>query len=503
MRTNTVPVNVRVLGDRTVATTRSFPGTIAADFTESVSLPRTSGSGWRGSPSTSAASTPCRDVTFEARRRRGPRPLRRERGGQEHADEDPGRRDHRLRGARSSWTASRSAFAGPRDAEDAGIRIIHQELNLVPDLSVAANIFLGRERTAGRSACSTTARWRPRRRRLFDRLGTPISPRARVGDLRIGDQQMVEIAKALAFDAAILIMDEPTSALSDAEVARLFRVIDDLRAGGHDRPLHLAQDERGVHPGRPRDRPPRRPVRGHRRPRARPSPAQVVRWMVGREIAEMTLDDHPVAGEAILPRSRACRCPARPTAAGRRSADLRFEVRAGRGPGRRRPARRRADRAARSPLRRQPRSRRPGRSRSTAGPSGSGARRRRSPPASALVTEDRKTLGLFDQMTVAENITICHLDALARAGLIDRRAEARGGGRARSTGWRSRPPAAARSITSLSGGNQQKCILARWLLTEPQGPAARRADPRHRRRRQGRDLRPDPPPGRGRAWRSS
>ena len=58
---------------------------------------------------------------------------------------------------------------------------------------------------------------------------------------------MVEIAKALAFDAAIVIMDEPTSALSDAEVARLFRVIDDLRKAGHDGPLHLAQDERGLH----------------------------------------------------------------------------------------------------------------------------------------------------------------------------------------------------------------------------------------------------------------
>jgi ABC-type sugar transport system ATPase subunit len=74
-------------------------------------------------------------------------------------------------------------------------------------------------------------------RRLFDRLGTPINPRALIGDLRIGDQQMVEIAKALTFDAAILIMDEPTSALSDAEVHRLFRVIDDLRRDASQRNL--------------------------------------------------------------------------------------------------------------------------------------------------------------------------------------------------------------------------------------------------------------------------
>src|SRR3954467_5381588 len=100
------------------------------------------------------------------------------------------------------------AFAGPRDAEDAGIRIIYQELNLVPDLTVADNIFLGREKTRALGLLDERA-MEAEARRLFERLGAAIAPRARVGDLRIGDQQMVEIAKALAFDAAIVIMDEP------------------------------------------------------------------------------------------------------------------------------------------------------------------------------------------------------------------------------------------------------------------------------------------------------
>src|SRR3954451_19132692 len=92
-----------------------------------------------------------------------------------------------------------AAFSGPRDAEDAGIRIIYQELNLVPQMTVAANIFLGREGTKGPAWLDNRTR-EAEARRLFDRLGAPISPRGSVGDLRIGDQQMVEIAKALMFE---------------------------------------------------------------------------------------------------------------------------------------------------------------------------------------------------------------------------------------------------------------------------------------------------------------
>ena len=136
----------------------------------------------------------------------------------------------------------------PAQAEDVGIRIIYQELNLVPQLTVADNIFLGREKTRGGWLGWLDDRaMEAQTRRLFDRLGTAIAPRAKVGDLRIGDQQMVEIAKALAFDAAIVIMDEPTSALSDSEVARLFRVIADLRTSRDHRAVHQPQDERGLH----------------------------------------------------------------------------------------------------------------------------------------------------------------------------------------------------------------------------------------------------------------
>src|SRR4051812_19602751 len=191
-------------------------------------------------------------------------------------------------------------FSGPRPAEDAGIRIIYQELNLVPQLTVADNIFLGREQAwGGRLGWLNERAMEAQARRLFDRLGAAISPRARVGDLRIGDQQMVEIAKALAFDAAILIMDEPTSALSDAEVARLFRVIDDLRRHGTsvlyishkmNEVFTLADAVTVLRDGR----------FVAEAPRSATSPGQVVRWMVGREIAELTIEHKEQPGKAIL-----------------------------------------------------------------------------------------------------------------------------------------------------------------------------------------------------------
>ena len=122
-------------------------------------------------------------------------------------------------------------FSGTRDAEAAGVSIIHQELNLVEQLSAAANIFLGRERQNGWRLLDEKAMQRDSAA-LLSELECTISPRQQVGTLRVGDQQLIEIAKALSLEADILIMDEPTSALTETEVARLFRVIERLRKRG-------------------------------------------------------------------------------------------------------------------------------------------------------------------------------------------------------------------------------------------------------------------------------
>ena len=244
-------------------------------------------------------------------------------------------------------------FSGPRDAEDAGIRIIHQELNLVPELSVAANLFLGREITGPLGLLNTRA-MEEAARKLFDRLGTPISPKARVADLRIGDQQMVEIAKALASDASIVIMDEPTSALSDAEVARLYRVINDLRAAGT-AILYISHKMNEVFTLADAVTVLRDGAHVATAPKAEITPEKVVRWMVGREIANLHFDPRPSSGgRTVLEVAKGLGLPS-PLGSGRPSLkDLTFQVDAGEvvgiagflGAGR--------TEAARKPLRRDP-----------------------------------------------------------------------------------------------------------------------------------------------------
>ncbi|HEH9418420.1 TPA: ribose ABC transporter ATP-binding protein RbsA [Aeromonas sobria] len=122
-------------------------------------------------------------------------------------------------------------FKGPRDSQDQGISIIHQELNLLPELSIAANIFLGREPRT-RFGSIDHKQLRERASGLLGRLGVKHGPDTRLGDLSIGEQQMVEIAKALSFDASVIIMDEPTDALTDTETEQLFVVIRELRQQG-------------------------------------------------------------------------------------------------------------------------------------------------------------------------------------------------------------------------------------------------------------------------------
>jgi ribose transport system ATP-binding protein len=357
-------------------------------------------------------------------------------------------------------------FSGPREAEDAGIRIIYQELNLVPQLTVADNIFLGRERVRGRWLGWLDERaMEGRTRRLFDRLGAPISPRARVGDLRIGDQQMVEIAKALAYEASIVIMDEPTSALSDSEVARLFRVIEDLRRSGAT-VLYISHKMNEVFRLADRVTVLRDGQFVASAPRSEITPEQVVRWMVGREIAALDYKPHPIQQRAIL-EVEGLSLAAPPDSGRPNLQGITFTARAGEvvgvagllG-------------AGRTELLEAIYGATPTAPEGTIRLEGRPVRFKHPDEAIragvAMVTEDRKALGLFDRMTVAENITLRRLPELTFGllPLIDPRAERK------AVNWSIKELSIKTAggdapITSLSGGNQQKCIIARWLLVEP------------------------------------
>jgi ribose transport system ATP-binding protein len=120
----------------------------------------------------------------------------------------------------------------PRDAQAAGIGIIHQELQLMNHLTVAQNIFIGREPRGRLGLFLDEDKLNAKAREILSRMHVNIDPRAMVGNLTVASQQMVEIAKALSFDSRVLIMDEPTSALNDAEIAELFRIIRELKQRG-------------------------------------------------------------------------------------------------------------------------------------------------------------------------------------------------------------------------------------------------------------------------------
>lgn len=120
----------------------------------------------------------------------------------------------------------------PRAAQDLGISMIHQELNLMPHLTVAQNVFIGREPRRGFSFLLDDDKINAQTQALFDSMHLRLDPRVRVADLTIAKQQMVEIAKALSFQAQVLIMDEPTAALTEAEIEELFRIIRQLRDRG-------------------------------------------------------------------------------------------------------------------------------------------------------------------------------------------------------------------------------------------------------------------------------
>jgi inositol transport system ATP-binding protein len=351
----------------------------------------------------------------------------------------------------------------PQDAQAQGIATIYQELNLLPNLTVAENVLIGRE--PGGRAFLSWRRLAARTRELTARIGLEIDPMAIVRDLSVAEQQMVEIARALSQDARLIIMDEPTSALSEAEVARLFGIIRELRAAGlgiifvtHrlDEVMAICDRATVLRDGR---------LVGTR-PVAEVTVDELIGMMVGRSAAELFTPLAPRAvGEVVLEARAISRRgnTLDPHATVLDQVDL--EVRKGEilglaglmGSGRTELARCifGADAFQGGEVR-----------------IGGRPVTIRSPKDAiragiGLVPEDRKQQALFLALAVQSNLSLAALGRMLRLGaFVDERAELELVERYRKS-LNIRMASPDQLVGNLSGGNQQKVVLARWLALEP------------------------------------
>jgi rhamnose transport system ATP-binding protein len=342
---------------------------------------------------------------------------------------------------------------GPAAARDAGIAVIYQEPIQFPDLTVAENIFVGRQplrsgRRIDRSAMNAEAR------ALFEQLGVPLDPGRIARGLSIAEQQIVEIAKALSLNVRVIVMDEPTAALSAVEVERLFGVVATLRSAGaavlfishrleelfalcqrvtvlRDGRLVMTSEVAGL------------------------TSEDLVRAMVGRDLEEHVPQETNVGG-TVLHVERLTREGV--------FVDVSFDVHAGEivalaglvGAGRSEVARAifgidRFD---------------------AGGVTVAGTTYRAASPTAAmaagigLVPEDRRQQGLVMEMSISRNVALASLRRLRRVGFIRGAAERRFA-RDWATRLQVKYGRLSSPMTSLSGGNQQKVVLAKWLGRRP------------------------------------
>ncbi|WP_308257638.1 sugar ABC transporter ATP-binding protein [Pseudonocardia lacus] len=357
------------------------------------------------------------------------------------------------------------SFGGPRDAQAAGISTIYQELNLVPQMSVARNLFLGRE-PRGRLGLIDTAGMHRAARQVLGRYGVAVDVRRPLGELGLGVQQMVAMARAVATTgrgASVVVMDEPTSSLEPREVDRLAEVIDVLRADGvavlyvsHrlDEVFRLAQRVTVLRDGR----------RVHTGPVAATDRLGLVAMMLGRRVDEVRAHGRTRFGEAHT--GRAGEPVLRASGLTRRHAlsGVDLEVHAGEvvglagllGSGRSETAR---AVFGVDPL-------------DSGSISVAGATARRWSPAAAiaagigLVSEDRKAEGIIADLSVRDNIVLAALPRLTRAGFVsDRRCDEVVEVFVRRLRIKIADP--DQPVRDLSGGNQQKVLLARMLCLHP------------------------------------
>ncbi len=361
---------------------------------------------------------------------------------------------HRRDGGSVKLFGKEVNFQNISESQEAGISVIHQELNMMKDLTVAQNIYIGRE-PVSRFMIDDKKMLRDAAE-LFRRIGVKIDPEVRLGTLTVGKQQMVEIAKAISRDCRLLVLDEPTAALTEKEVEELFKIMADLKAKGigmiyishrmdeinriSDR-VTVMRDGEYVGTVNTKDT----------------TKDDIVKMMVGRVIYGDRKTESRVPADAPVV------LEAQKLYAGKEVRGVSFKLRKGEilgfaglmGAGRTEVAR----------------------AIYGADPLDSGRVRRngkdvviKSPEEAVkngicYLSEDRKRYGLLLSKSVAENSALASLENYVSAGVINDRAIRKAASETNST-LRTKTPSMEQEVKNLSGGNQQKVIIARWLLRD-------------------------------------
>jgi ribose transport system ATP-binding protein len=360
-------------------------------------------------------------------------------------------------GGQLFWKGGPVEIKTPHQAHDLGINIVHQELMLVPQLSIGENVFLGRHLTSG--GFSRLVRWREinsRAKELLESLGHPLDPTRNVLDLSIAEQQLVEIARALAFSAELIIMDEPTSPLSEHETARLFETISQLKARGVSI-VYISHRLKEIHEVADRVTVLRDGRHIATIPVSETSTDQLVRHMVGREIRDQFGGSKPP-----IPKEEALRLEGL-TATGK-FVDINLSVRRGEVVG-------------------------------LAGLVGAGRTELvetlfgasetesgrvyiegrpvtiKTPTDAirhglALVADDRKTKGLVLGGSIRFNIALAASRKFARLGLFLNEAREKALSEELARDLHLKTPNFEQQVMYLSGGGQQKVVLAKWLSAD-------------------------------------
>lgn len=348
-------------------------------------------------------------------------------------------------------------YKNPVDALRHGVAMVHQELNQALSRTVNDNIWLGRYPTYGGIFVSERKMYKETRR-IFDDLGIKVDPHTVMKNMSVSERQMVEIAKAVSYDAKVIVFDEPTSSLTDKEVEHLFRIINTLRDRGcgiiyishkMEEILAISDDVTVMRDGK-------WIATEHAKDLTM---EKIIRLMVGRDLDNRFPEKHNVLGETIL---KVDGLTARYSAV----RDVSFELRRGEilgvaglaGAGRTEILETIYGIAARKS----------GEIMFEGKKVGNRSAKESIKNGFALLTEERRATGIFGVLSIKENTTISSLDkaALLNFWLSEKKLK-------ENTAWairemRIKTASQKTQIRTLSGGNQQKVILGRWLLTDPE-----------------------------------